>query len=111
MAGQQEIVSIVVRRQNDRPRSGTPHGRAYLDLQHFVYGVIALDAGFGRSPLQGDIFLKARCEASSSVSAPTSSAVSMNRFDCSGSSGLVGLRAIRTYILGVGRCPQFIKEI
>ncbi len=40
------------------------------------------------------IFLNARSNAASSVSAPTSSAVSMNRFDCSGSSGFVGLRGM-----------------
>ena len=39
--------------------------------------------------------MNARSKASSSVSAPTSSAVSMNRFDCSGSSGFgAGLRVM-----------------
>lgn len=35
------------------------------------------------------IFFSARSKAASSASAPTSSAVSKNRFDCSGSSGFV----------------------
>ena len=37
----------------------------------------------------GTIFLNARSKASSSVSAPTSLAVAMKRFDCSGSRALV----------------------
>jgi hypothetical protein len=39
--------------------------------------------------------LNARSKAASSVSAPTSMAVSMNRFDCAASSGFgAGLRGI-----------------
>jgi hypothetical protein len=41
-----------------------------------------------------ETFLSARSNASSSVSAPTSSAISINLFDCSGSSCFVGLRGM-----------------
>ena len=78
-----------------------------------------LTLGFSR-PLGGVgiIFLNARSNASSSESAPTSSAVSMNRFDCSASSGFIGFRVIlhsNFYLSSLGsgvptRCMKFIAR-